>query len=571
MPAAHSHLPRLAHCALACLLKTHLPRAALQPTQAKELEAAHAEAALLERRLFSGAEEEQERLVDALMVLQEEDAAAAAAEGAGEEVAEGTAEAAAAEDGTGSEAVQAQGDSSGEAGARGSSPLVPIGKGGVICRLASRLGPARSVSALAACGMRTCSAVLRCACLPVPVAAGLPFLLHCAPVSHCLHSCTPCLQGADPYGSFFRGRLIRMTADRLQKAAGERQRRREEDVQRVAAGIGVHGSRDLAVDASLAGLFPKEACSFNPAIVRECWLAIGSAWQPRKPRALVACASTDHTPPRSPMHARSTARLPPFCSPTPRASWAGCTGCRWAAVREGAVHERAGNGRAVSRHATLRCSAQLPRRPAPSLVPLCYVQTGPVLQAFHRFGPFDSDPANPRRLIPRGMTGGAGRPAFVGAAAGGAIWRRQPAHPMRPEACASPFLLRCPSPRCSARRPPAHPTVGPGQHLHRVGRAPAARAGHVPRGGGGFEGTGTSPITGGPAAARRACSQHLQWSSSAAFAACLPVLPDSIRQVIIMEYRGAGLSKNLSDQPWDYYNQAEARELEPIVESKLIG
>ncbi len=25
-----------------------------------------------------------------------------------------------------------------------------------------------------------------------------------------------------------------------------------------------------------------------------------------------------------------------------------------------------------------------------------------------------------------------------------------------------------------------------------------------------------------------------------------------------MEYRGAGLSKNLSDQPWNYYNQASA-------------
>ena len=58
-----------------------------------------------------------------------------------------------------------------------------------------------------------------------------------------------------------------MTADRLQKAAVERQRRRDEDVQRVAAGIGVHGSRDMAVDASLAHLFPKDACSFNPAIV----------------------------------------------------------------------------------------------------------------------------------------------------------------------------------------------------------------------------------------------------------------------------------------------------------------
>ena len=28
-----------------------------------------------------------------------------------------------------------------------------------------------------------------------------------------------------------------------------------------------------------------------------------------------------------------------------------------------------------------------------------------------------------------------------------------------------------------------------------------------------------------------------------------------------MEYRGAGLSKNLSDQPWDYYNQARCAAL----------
>jgi len=30
-------------------------------------------------------------------------------------------------------------------------------------------------------------------------------------------------------------------------------------------------------------------------------------------------------------------------------------------------------------------------------------------------------------------------------------------------------------------------------------------------------------------------------------------------QVIIMEYRGAGLSKNLSDEPWNYYNQVSVQ------------
>lgn len=33
------------------------------------------------------------------------------------------------------------------------------------------------------------------------------------------------------------------------------------------------------------------------------------------------------------------------------------------------------------------------------------LQTGPVLQAYYRFGPFDADPSNPRRLIPRAPDG----------------------------------------------------------------------------------------------------------------------------------------------------------------------
>jgi hypothetical protein len=41
--------------------------------------------------------------------------------------------------------------------------------------------------------------------------------------------------------------------------------------------------------------------------------------------------------------------------------------------------------------------ASPPALPCPALP---HLQTGPVLQAYYRFGPFECDPANPNRLLP---------------------------------------------------------------------------------------------------------------------------------------------------------------------------
>ena len=78
-------------------------------------------------------------------------------------------------------------------------------------------------------------------------------------------------QGPDQHGRFFRGRLLRIAADRMAHAADERQRQREAGVAKVAAGIGAtHGARSSKrlPEPELMHLFPKDACSFNPAIVR---------------------------------------------------------------------------------------------------------------------------------------------------------------------------------------------------------------------------------------------------------------------------------------------------------------
>ncbi|PSC71947.1 alpha beta hydrolase [Micractinium conductrix] len=91
------------------------------------------------------------------------------------------------------------------------------------------------------------------------------------------------------------------------------------------------------------------------------------------------------------------------------------------------------------------------------------LQTGPVLQAFYRFGPFRVDPERPSRLLP-------------------AV--RGDAPPL--------FLL---------------------------------------------SGLGSTLISWGVPLLRALATSH---------------------EVIIMEYRGAGLSKCLNDDPWTYYNQAEA-------------
>lgn len=54
-------------------------------------------------------------------------------------------------------------------------------------------------------------------------------------------------------------------------------------------------------------------------------------------------------------------------------------------------------------------------------------------------------------------------------------------------------------------------------------------------------------------------------TTSAVHVTAVPIKPPNrllstdrpiVLQVIIMEYRGAGLSKNLSEEPWSYYNQA---------------
>lgn len=185
------------------------------------------------------------------------------------------------------------------------------------------------------------------------------------------------MQGDDQYGRLFRGRLLRIAADKVAKAAEARQREKEAALARLEKVIGVHGKQKLVIDPELMHLFPKDACSFNPAI---------------------------HCPP----------------------------------------------------------STFLWLYPSRFMGRLQRLQTGPVLQAYYRFGPFDADPSKPRRLIPRAPDG-------------------------------PPLLL--------------------------------------------LSGLGSTMISWGVPLLR-------------ALAAC--------HEVIIMEYRGAGLSKNLSEEPWSYYNQAEA-------------
>ncbi|KAL4440417.1 hypothetical protein ABPG75_003418 [Micractinium tetrahymenae] len=183
----------------------------------------------------------------------------------------------------------------------------------------------------------------------------------------------------DRYGGWGRGRLLRITADKLQRAAEARRKEREAGLRRVQGGIGARGGSKLqAIPDSLQHLFPKDACSFNPAI--DC-------------------------PP--------SAFLWPYSH---------------------------------------RFLGKLQR-----------LQTGPVLQAFYRFGPFDVDPEHPRRLVPADRGG------------------------------APPLFL--------------------------------------------LSGLGSTMIAWGTPLLRALATSH---------------------EVIIMEYRGAGLSKNLSDQSWDYFNQAEA-------------
>lgn len=115
----------------------------------------------------------------------------------------------------------------------------------------------------------------------------------------------------------------------------------------------------LEPDASLAPYFPKDACNFNPAIVRRClaffcslWSAV---WAPRQSAQARACHVTvvlaapsctprchASDPPLHPIHPRlapccapppcSTARPAPSCSSTPPASWASCRSCRQGAA-----------------------------------------------------------------------------------------------------------------------------------------------------------------------------------------------------------------------------------------------
>lgn len=62
----------------------------------------------------------------------------------------------------------------------------------------------------------------------------------------------------------FRGRMLRIAADKMARAADSRRRAREDAAARVAAGIRSHSGKKLGVPAELAHLFPKDACAFNP-------------------------------------------------------------------------------------------------------------------------------------------------------------------------------------------------------------------------------------------------------------------------------------------------------------------
>ena len=235
---------------------------------------------------------------------------------------------------------------------------------------------------------------------------------------------------------------------------------------------------------------------------------IGSCLHPRLPRrswSQMTAWRTSSQRMRATSIPASTARPPPSSGSTPPASWASCRSCRWGwgayggQARQHAATEPLPPHSAAARMPLLPPSAPpcLPALPRPVSLPA--PQTGPVLQAFYRFGPFDCDPDNPKRLIPRTPDG-----------------------------------------------PPLFMLTGLGSTMIAWG-LPLLRAlatTHEVRRGRGLAGA----LAGGAGGAARRCPAQ-SWFFAPAYPPRFPL------QVVIMEYRGAGLSKNLGDEPWNYYNQ----------------
>ena len=161
----------------------------------------------------------------------------------------------------------------------------------------------------------------------------------------------------------------------------------------------------------------------------------------------------------------------------------------------------------------------LPVPGGPRLPPL---QTGKILQAYYRFGPFDPDP-----------TIDASCPKACGCTATAV---RQP-----------PLILL--------------PGLGATMICWGVPLLRALSATHEVRGSGG------RGAWGGAGDGGRGQGAALKRNSSLVCHCCCQLrslrfaLPRSLtwRQVIIMEYAGAGLSKDTSGIPWDYYKQVWGR------------
>lgn len=57
------------------------------------------------------------------------------------------------------------------------------------------------------------------------------------------------LQHKDKYGGWGRGRLLRITADKLQRAAEARRKEREAGLRKVQGGIGARGGSKVSLNA----------------------------------------------------------------------------------------------------------------------------------------------------------------------------------------------------------------------------------------------------------------------------------------------------------------------------------
>ncbi|GAB4815611.1 hypothetical protein N2152v2_008067 [Parachlorella kessleri] len=246
---------------------------------------------------------------------------------------------------------------------------------------------------------------------------------------------------ADPYGRYFRGRLVRLAAHKLKQTLSFKRaepgpgprHNRQELLSHVAGSIGVHGPLRKAQDFKQD--FPDAANKFNPML---------------------------HCPPST--------FLWPYSS---------------------------------------KFMGKLQR-----------LQTGPVLQAFYRFGPFDFDP----------------------------------------EDLGSPVAASGPNSPCS---PPGHTSTTSGGTAHGTD---AGSADDIDEGEGsrGSSGAGASSAAtagaGGSLGGRPRPLVLLPGLGATMIAWGVPLLRALAcsHEVIIMEYRGAGLSKDSSGEPWNYYRQAEA-------------